>query len=146
MSKQKNINNNNETAETISNRRDRVISTRNRWRSLNVNIYLYMLIGLLLFLGSCQAAQAMGWWSTSGKTTSTGEKITATGTDPSEIKGWMTVKEVIEAYDVSWEEFSTQFDIPADTPLTTPLKDLENITPGFSVDSVRTWLTERMKK
>lgn len=127
-------------------RRDRVIPTHNTWRSLRVNIYIYMFIGILLFLGTCQTAQSMGWWSTSGKVTSTGEKITATGTDPSEIKGWMTIKEVIEAYKIPWEEFSQQFNIPPDTPLDSPLNTLEKINPDFSVTKLRDWLTERMQK
>ena len=125
---------------------DRVVPTNNKWRSLNVNIYLFTLIGLLLFLGTCQASQSMGWWSTSGKVTSTGEKVTATGTNPAEIKGWMTIKEVIAAYKIPWEEFSKQFNIPADTSLDSPLSSLEAAAPGFSVTNLRTWLTQRMKK
>jgi hypothetical protein len=125
---------------------DRVVPTHNRWRSLNVNIYLFTLIGLLLFLGTCQASQSMGWWSTSGKITSTGEKVTATGTDPAEIKGWMTIKEVLAAYKIPWEEFSKQFNIPPGTSLDSPLSSLEALAPGFSVTNLRTWITERMKK
>lgn len=44
------------------------------------------------------------------------------------------------------EEFYSQFNIPADTPVETPLKDLEKVNPDFSVGDVRTWLTERMNR
>ncbi len=146
MSEVNNIGKNEKATADTSGSRARVIPTHNSWRSLRVNIYLYAVIGLLLFLGSCQASQSMGWWSTSGKVTSTGEQVTATGADPSEIKGWMTIKEVLDAYKVPWEEFSKQFNVPADTSLDSPINTLEKSAPGFSVTNLRTWLTERMKK
>jgi hypothetical protein len=83
----------------------RVIPTNNRWRSWRLNIFAYMMIGLFLFLGSCGGAQLAGWWSTSGKVSLTGETIKATGADPAEIRGFMTIREVLTAYNVTWQEF-----------------------------------------
>ncbi|MEW6142722.1 MAG: hypothetical protein AB1597_06120 [Chloroflexota bacterium] len=125
--------------------RDRVIPTRNRWRSLPVNIFLFILIGLALFLGTCQGVQSLGWWSTLGGGTGS-EKATITGTNPEEIKGWMTIKQVIDAYKVTPEEFFKQFNIPAGTSPETPLNQLEKIVEGFSVTTVRDWLKVRAAK
>lgn len=139
-------NNINDESTDIAAKRSRVIPTHNKWKSLHVNIFAYMLIGMLLFFGTCAGAQSAGLWSTSGRVTITGENVTATGKDPAEIRGFMTVKEVLNAYNVTWDEFSRQFNIPADTPLDSPLNTLEKVAPGFSVTSLRTWLTQRTQK
>jgi hypothetical protein len=124
----------------------RVIPTKNRWRSWRVNIFLYMMVGLILFFGSCEGARIAGWWSTSGKISVTGETITATGADPAEIRGFMTIQEVLKAYNVTWEEFYKKFNLPLDTELTSPLKTLEKKSADFSVTKLRDWLAERRGK
>lgn len=124
----------------------KVMPTRNRWKSLNVNIFIYMLVGMMLFFGTCAGAQSAGWWSTSGKVKITGEKVTATGVDPAEIRGFMTIREVLSAYNVTWDEFRQQFNLSTETSLDSPLNTLEQAAPGFSVTNVRTWLTQRIKK
>jgi hypothetical protein len=123
-----------------------VIPTHNKWRSWRVNIFLYMLIGLILFFGSCEGAQLAGWWNTSGRVSITGEPIIATGADPAEIRGFMTIQEVLTAYNVTWEEFSKQFNIPPETDLSSPLNTIEKVAPEFTVTKLRDWLTERAKK
>jgi hypothetical protein len=121
------------------------ISTGSRWRSWRVNIFVFMMIGIILFFGSCSAAQAVGVWNTSGKISVTGQTITATGADPAEIKGFMTIQEVLTAYHVTWEEFYQKFNLPPDTILSSPLNTLEKISPDFSVTKLRIWLTEKTK-
>ena len=123
----------------------KVTPTQNRWRSWKVNIFVYMLIGLFLFIGSCQVAHLAGWWNTSGKVSVTGETITATGANPAEIRGFMTIQEVLTAYKVTWEEFSQKFNLPADTALSSPLNTLEKVSADFSVTKLRDWLIEKAK-
>ena len=122
-----------------------VIPTNNKWRSWRVNIFVYMLIGLILFFGSCEGAQVAGWWNTSGKVSVTGETIKATGANPAEIRGFMTIQEVLTAYNVTWEEFYKKFNLPKDTELTSPLNTLEKKSADFSVTKLRDWLIERAK-
>jgi hypothetical protein len=119
------------------------VPTHARWRSVRINPYVYATVMLVLFLGTIQATQALGVWTTSGKVTGGGERIVATGLDPAEIKGWMTVQDVCTAYGVSPDEFIARFALPPDTPLGTPLKDLENAASGFSMEDVRTWLRDQ---
>ncbi len=121
----------------------RPIPTRPRWRSVSVHPLAYALLGLALVLGPVEAAQLAGVWTTSGRVSGSGREVTVTGADPSEIKGWMTIEEVVEGYDVPLTEFYARFTIPEDVPKTTALKDLESRVTGFSVDAVRTWLAER---
>jgi hypothetical protein len=120
-------------------------STGSRWRSWRIHMYVYMIIGLILFLGSCGTAQLAGIWNTSGKVSVTGQTITATGADPAEIRGSMTIQEILTAYHVTWEDFYKQFNLPPDTSLSSPLNTLEKISPDFSVTKLKAWLTERAK-
>lgn len=114
-----------------------------RWRRVRVSLHLYAAVVLVLFLGTVQAAQRAGFWSTSGKVTAGGAQVQITGTDPAEVKGWMTISAVITAYRVPKEEFYAQFGLPADLAPDTPLKEIEPIVPDFSVTAVRAWLAER---
>lgn len=119
------------------------VPTSRRWKSTSVNALAYAALGLVLFLGTIQIGQLTGIWATSGRPTATGQAVVVTGADPDEIKGWMTIQQVSDAYGVSIAEFDQKFDIPPSTPPTTALKDLEKVAPNFSVTEVRTWLSER---
>jgi hypothetical protein len=131
-----------QNGKTKENKARRVIPTNNPFHSLKINNYLFAVLGLVLLLGTCQTAKALDFWSTSGKVTASGEAVTLTGSDPNEIKGWVTIKQIMVAYKVSWEEFSLKFNIPTGTNQDTALKDLENVVPGFSLTAVRAWLQE----
>jgi hypothetical protein len=143
-------NENTKLEENLQNNPVRVIPTKNKWKSWRVSIFAYMLVCILLFLGTCQGAQMAGWWTTSGRAmpipTPTGGTVTSNGADPAAIKGSMTIKQVLADYNVTWEEMSKQFNIPADTSLDSPLNTLEKVAPDFSVTGLRTWLTERANK
>ena len=108
---------------------------------MRLNPYVYGLAILVIFLGTVFTAQAAGFWSISGKVTASGEKISATGANPDEIKGWMTVGEVADAYKVEQKELLAAFGLPGDTPATAALKDMESET--FSVTKLRDWLKQR---
>lgn len=119
------------------------VPTQARWRSVSINPYVYAAVVLILFLGTIQVARFTGNWSTTGRVTASGTAVTLTGADPSELKGWMTIQQVTDAYNVSVDEFKSALGIPASTPATTQLKDLEAVAPDFSVEKVRNWLTAR---
>ncbi|MBK9713336.1 MAG: hypothetical protein IPO81_18820 [Kouleothrix sp.] len=114
-----------------------------RWRGIRVNLYLYAALILVVFLGTIEGAKLAGLWSTSGKLTASGEAVQITGNDPAEVKGWMTIKDVITAYRVPKAAFYAQFALPADMPETMALKDIEPVVPAFSVTDLRAWLAAR---
>lgn len=114
-----------------------------RLRSTHVHPLLYAALVLAVFLGTLQAAQWGGLWVTSGKIDSSGQAIQITGTDPAEVKGWMTINDVLSAYHVPQAEFYARFQIPPDVAPTQALKDLEAVAPDFSVTELRSWLAER---
>jgi hypothetical protein len=109
---------------------------------MRINPFVYGFLVLVIFFGAIGGAKAAGVWSVSGKLTSTGEKVLPTGTNPDEVKGWMTLADVSKAYGVPEAEILAAFELPADTPATTQIKDLETDT--FSTTNLRTWLKERL--
>jgi hypothetical protein len=121
--------------------RDRVTPTSpRRWRALPLNLYAYAALILVIFLGTVWAAQTAGVWATSGKVNANGQPVQVSGKDPSELKGWMTVNDVITAYNVPKDVFYAHFKLPASLPADTAMNQIEKLAPGFSVDAVRTWL------
>jgi preprotein translocase subunit Sec63 len=114
-----------------------------QWRSVHIRPSIYLAVVLVVFLGVIGAAQAAGWWSTTGRTTTDGVKIQITGTDPTEIKGWMTIGDVLTAYKVPKADLYTRFGIPSDVPESAQLKSLEGLAPDFSVTDLQAWVAER---
>jgi hypothetical protein len=112
-------------------------------RSYHISGLAYAVLTLLLFFGSIQIAQQAGLWSVSGKYTPEGQPVQLTGADPAEVKGWMTIQAVLDAYQVDKDAFYAEFAVPADVPTSAALKELEEVAPDFSVTALRTWLAEQ---
>jgi hypothetical protein len=109
-------------------------------RSLHVPGLAYAALVLALFFGTIAMAQSVGLWSVSGKLTPAGAPVQLSGADPAEVKGWMSIQAVVDAYHVDQAALYARFGIPAETPPSTALKDLEAIAPDFSVTALRDWL------
>ncbi|NTV64359.1 MAG: hypothetical protein HGA65_12595 [Oscillochloris sp.] len=109
-------------------------------RSLHVPGLAYAALILALFFGSIGGAQFAGLWSVSGKLSPDGAPLELSGADPAEVKGWMTIQAVLDAYHIDQAALYDQFNIPAETPPSTALKDLEALAPDFSVTALREWL------
>lgn len=108
---------------------------------MRIHPVLFGILVLGLFLGTILGFQAAGLWSVSGKTSTTGERVQPSAQDANTIKGWMTLEQVTDVYQVPLDELLAQFDLPADTPGSTAIKDLESET--FSVTNLRLWLQSR---
>ena len=111
---------------------------------MKVNPFVYGALILALFFGVIGGAKAAGIWSVSGKLTASGEKLAPTGTNPDEIKGWMTLNDVATAYNVPAAEILAEFGLPADTPGDAQIKSLESDT--FSPANLRVWLKTRISQ
>ncbi len=108
---------------------------------MKINPFVYGVLVLAVFLGIIFSAQGLGFWSTSGKMDASGQTIQPSAADLNTIKGWMTLEQVSTTFNVPVSEILSAFDLPADTPTSTALKDLESDT--FDVTALRTWLSER---
>ncbi len=110
---------------------------------MKINPVIYGFLVLIVFLGVIFGFQASGVWSTSGKVDASGKGIQPSAADVNTIKGWMTLDQVSTAFGVPPAEILTAFNLPADTPASTALKDLESDT--FDIPALRTWLQSRQQ-
>lgn len=97
-----------------------------------VNRYWMPVIVIAALFGTVFAAQALGLWSTSGRTSIDMETMT-----PVDIKGWMTIQQVADGLHISTDEVYASGSIPADIPADTALKDLEGLVEGFETSILR---------
>jgi hypothetical protein len=108
---------------------------------MRINPIAYGIIVLAVFFGVILGFQAAGVWSVSGKVNSSGDAVQPSAADVETIKGWMTLEQVSTTYNVRLADLLAQFELPAGTPATTAIKDLESDV--FSVTALRDWLLSR---
>jgi hypothetical protein len=108
---------------------------------MKINPMVYGVVVLVVFLGVIFGFQAAGVWSTSGKVDTSGKSIQPSAADVNTIKGWMTLEQVSTTFGVPAAEILSAFSLPADTPPSTALKELESET--FDITALRTWLQNR---
>ena len=101
----------------------------------------YGLLVIAVFGGVIGSGVASGTFQTSGRTTAGGERVSPQGDTVTEIKGWMAIGDVADAWSVPLPELLAAFDLPANTAPSTALKDLES--DPFSVTALRDWLAAR---
>ncbi len=109
---------------------------------MKLSPWIFGVLIVVIFMGTIGGAKALGAWSVSGKLSTTGEKVMPTGANPDEIKGWMTLADIAKAYDVPLSEMLAAFQLPADTPETRAVKDLESET--LSTTELREWMKVRL--
>jgi len=108
---------------------------------MKINPIVYGILVITVFFGIILGFQAAGVWSTSGKVDNSGKAIQPSASDPTSIKGWMTLEQVVNTYNVSLADILTQFNLPSTTPVTTAVKDLESDT--FDTSALIAWLQSR---
>ena len=110
---------------------------------MKINPFVYGTVVLVIFLGVILGFQGAGVWSTSGKVDGSGKGIQPSAADVNTIKGWMTLEQVSTTFNVPVTEILSAFKLPADTPPSTAMKDLESDT--FDITGLRTWLQNRQQ-
>jgi hypothetical protein len=101
----------------------------------------YGLLVVAVFAGVISIGMASGSFQTTGRTTSGGGRVEPQGESVAEIKGWMAIGDVADAWSVPLPELLAAFELSPDTAPSTPLKDLESDL--FSVQGLRDWLAAR---
>jgi len=110
-----------------------------------------MYVAALLLIPGLVVAGFMsaGLWATTGKTTTAqagtpeAEGRTGPGTpaDPADVKGSMTVQQVIDAFPkITAAQIAAQFSAPPDTPTSTQLKTLVEDSNGMDLPALRIWI------
>ena len=108
---------------------------------MKINPFVYGILVVSVFLGVIYGFRAAGVWSVSGKIDSGGKAIQPSAEDVNTIKGWMTLEQVSSTFDIPVADILSAFNLPADTPASTALKDLEG--DSFDMTLLRTWLQEQ---
>lgn len=108
---------------------------------MKIKPFIFGFAVLSVFFGIILGFQAAGVWSTSGKFNANGSAIQPSASDASTIKGWMTLEQVVTAYGVSLSDILTQFNLPENTLISTPIKDLES--DNFETSALIEWLQNR---
>ena len=118
--------------------------TNTKLKNGRIPVILYSAVSIALILGLVVGAKSLGWYGTLGKVSAaTGEAITlgpnSVGDD---IKGWMTIQQVLDATSVSRAEFNKRFAIPDRLPTSTPLSSIQGEgVSNFEVSAVRDWFS-----
>lgn len=142
--------------------RSRAVPTASRLVTRRAPAIAVPLLAVLLGGGVVVAAQASGHWATTGRdATATGTAagagpgsqdaagtVAEAGTSaapasPDDVKGWMTLQQVLDARFAGVTEagLRARFAIPVTVGVETPLKDLDGAVPGFDLPSLRDWLS-----
>lgn len=96
-------------------------------------------IVIITLMGTILIAQFAGAWIVTGRSTIQLESLA-----PADIKGWMSLQQVIDGVKIPKDELYALVGIPVDIPTTTALKDLEKLIPGFETSMVRDALAARV--
>lgn len=113
--------------------------------------YLYPVLVLAVFLGIIQASTLTPYWNTSTRSVSAapvGEPAPDGTTAPAlvdtaDLKGSWTLADAAKTFQVPADEIKAHFEIPAETPDSTAVKDLSKLQPSFETSLLRDWLKER---
>jgi hypothetical protein len=103
---------------------------------MRVNRFVLPIVMMVALLGTALVAQAAGLWSTSGRDATNLANMT-----PADVKGWMTLQQVMDGIGIAQAELYPLASIPMEVPPSTALKDLEPLVPDFSVTTLRDKLT-----
>jgi hypothetical protein len=145
------------------------VPTTPRLRSARLAAWAYALVIVAVFAGSILVGRDLGWFATTGRGTplpsaagtgshtamgagsgqgsESGERVAPTaGAAPEDVKGWMTVQQVLDAFPVTRAALYQRFGIPTDTPTDTTLSQLKEAgdLDGFDVPALRAWLSEQV--
>lgn len=103
---------------------------------MRVNPFVMPILLIVALLGTVLAAQAMGVWSVSGR-----DAVDVANMTPADLKGWMTLQQVMDGLKISQSELYALGNIPADTSASTALKELEAVV---EVSALRDKLSARL--
>lgn len=121
------------------------VPTNAKLKNGRIPVILYSAVSIVLIAALVVGAKAMGWYGTSGKVNaSTGEAITlgpnSVGAD---IKGWMTVQQVLDGFSLKKETLYSKFSIPSTVSTKTTVGSLSEEISTFELPALREWIDAR---
>lgn len=129
------------------------VPTHTRLHTLPIPIVMYVAALLLVPALVVAGFMAAGLWATTGTPAiaqagtpteegGTGEAVAA---DPADLKGSMTVQQVVDAFPpVTAAQVTAAFGAPLDTPASTRLSAMVEDGNGMDIPGMRIWLAEQI--
>ncbi|MCL4514553.1 MAG: hypothetical protein M1379_02970 [Firmicutes bacterium] len=111
---------------------------------MRINRYVMPVTVIAILALSVATASVMGLWKTSGRQDIL-EKVDRGAAKAEDIKGWMTLKEIGDAFRISVPELISRLGLPAKVDINAPLKDyLEEY--GLSITAIRDEVRAMLEK
>lgn len=99
---------------------------------MRIHPLIVPVVFITVLLGTVFGTSQAGVWTTSGRTSVNLENLQAV-----DLKGWMTLQQVMDGFKIPKDELYQMVKIPGDVPETTALKDIEKMVEGFETSSLR---------
>lgn len=106
---------------------------------MKISKFLYGFLILFLLLGGIGVAKLTDNWQVSGMVNTDGSEITLSGNDVEEIKGFMSIEEIIIAFNLEKEPFYQYMKFPSDLPTSTLVKDIKKLT-GVDPEPIKDYI------
>lgn len=107
---------------------------------MKISNYLYGLLIVVFLLGGIGIAKATDIWQVSYKVNPDGSDVTLTGQSVDEIKGFMSIDEIILAFGIDKEGLYNYMGFPSDMPTSTLVKDIKGLT-GIDPAAIKDYIT-----
>ncbi len=95
---------------------------------MRISRYLYGFLIIAFLLGGIGIAKATDNWQVSYKLNADGSEIELKGESVEEIKGFMSIDDIISAYGIDKEGLYEYMGFPSDLPTSTLVKDINGLT------------------
>lgn len=106
---------------------------------MRISRYLYGFLIIAFILGGISIAKATDNWQVSYKVNADGSEIELKGDDVGEIKGFMSIDDIIVAYGIDKDGLYEYIGFPNDLPTSTLVKDIKGLT-GIDPEPIKDYI------
>lgn len=111
---------------------------------MRISKYLYGFLVIAFLLGGIGIAKATDNWQVSYKVNPDGSEIELTGESVDEIKGFMSIEEIIIAYNLDKDGLYEYLGFSSDLPTSTLVKDIKSVT-GIDPAPIKDYISLQKK-
>ena len=109
---------------------------------MRISKYFYGFIIIAILLGGISIAKMADAWYISIKVNPDGSAVELSGTDVEEIKGWMSLDEIITSFNLDKDQLYQYLKFPEDLPTSTLVKDIKRLT-GIDPEPIKDFIDEQ---
>jgi hypothetical protein len=122
------------------------VPTHQKLKTRNIPVLAYSAVSITLILALVIGAKSLGWYGTSGKVSATTGEAVELGPNSvgQDIKGWMTIQQVLDGFSLSKESLYSKFNIPASVATKTTVGSLSEEISTFELPALREWIDAKI--